>query len=372
MDGPSAWRDAEGAQVRAFCDAEPDAVRFQLWLQWLCARQLERARAAAREAGMRIGLYFDFAVGEAPDGSSTWSDPGVTVRGVRVGAPPDYFNATGQDWGLAPLSHVRMAETKAAPFGALIDRAARGAGALRIDHAMALWQLFLIPDGKTAAEGTYVRYPIEQMITALAAASQANGTIMIGEDLGNVPRGFREVMDAANILSYRVLFFERTKTGFIPPEKYPRNALVCLSTHDLPTFEGWWRGDDVELRARFGLIGEADADEQGRMRVTERAQLLADLADAGLLPTPKPPPEAPSRGLVVAAHRLLARTPSRLLAARLADLVGEREPVNLPSTTDEYPNWRRKLAVPIENLADHPLLRDIAAALRAERPRVRA
>ncbi len=225
---PEAWQDADGAQVRDFVESHADAVQFQLWLQWLCAEQLERARATAREAGMRIGLYFDFAVGEAPDGSSTWSDPGMTVRGVRVGAPPDYFNATGQDWGLAPLSHVRMAETNAAPFRALIDQAARGAGALRIDHAMALWQLFLIPEGQTAAEGTYVRYPIEQMIAALAAASEENGTIMIGEDLGNVPRGFREVMDAANILSYRVLFFERTEAGFIPPS---RVSAQCAGLH---------------------------------------------------------------------------------------------------------------------------------------------
>jgi 4-alpha-glucanotransferase len=235
---------------------------------------------------------------------------------------------------------------------------------------MALWQLFLIPTGASPADGTYVRFPIGDMLRALAGASRANGTIVIGEDLGNVPPGFRDVMDEARILSYRILLFERDEAGFIAPEDYPRNALVCLSTHDLPTFEGWWRGHDVELRLEFGLIGAAAAAEQSAARETERRELLADLAAAGLLKG-RATPDARSAGpaLTIAAHRHLARTPSLLFSARLEDMAGEREPVNLPSTMDEYPNWRRKLSLELDALPGTELFKGIVAALREERPR---
>ena len=212
------------------------------------------------------------------------------------------------------------------------------------------------------------------MLTALADASQANRAVMIGEDLGNVPDGFREVMEAVRILSYRILLFERDERGFRPPEAYPRNALVCLSTHDLPTFQGWWRGDDVTLRAEHGLIDAQAAAEQAAARDVERRNLLGDLAAAGLVTEDAArhaPFDTAPDAVVVAAHRHLARAPSRLFAVRIEDLVGERQPVNLPGTVDEYPNWRRKLPVELEALVDQPLWREVAAALRAERPQVR-
>jgi 4-alpha-glucanotransferase len=372
---PEAWRDPDGAAVADFAREREDDVAFHAWLQFLADRQLGEARDAALEAGMRIGLYLDFAVGEVPDGSGTWAEREVTVPGIRIGAPPDYFAVSGQDWALAPLSPVTVAATEAATFRRLMEDATRRAGALRIDHAMALWQLFMIPEGATPAEGTYVRFPANRMLDALAEASHLNRTIVIGEDLGNVPRGFREAMDATAILSYRILLFERDEQGFIPPGRYPRNALVCLSTHDLPTFQGWWEGGDVTLRAQFGLIGAEAAQEQGAARGAERAQLLADLADAGLVEVDSAALDqggAASEAVVVAVHQHLARAPSRLFAVRLDDVAGERQPVNLPGTVDEYPNWRRRLGLTLEELGGTPLWRDIAGALRAERPRGQA
>jgi 4-alpha-glucanotransferase len=369
---PADLQDPGSPAVAAFAARHADEVGFHAWLQWVADRQLGAARDAAREAGMRLGLYLDLAVGEALDGSSTWSDRQVTAPGVRVGAPPDYFSASGQDWNLAPLSPVGMAEGGAAPFRTLIEAAAGRAGALRIDHAMALWQLFLMPAGATPAEGTYVRFPIGAMLTALAAASTAHGTVIVGEDLGNVPEGFRDVMDAARVLSYRILLFEREQAGFIPPEAYPRNALVCLSTHDLPTFLGWWRGDDVALREAHGLIGPAAAAEQAAARDVERRNLLGDLVAAGLVDADAAwhaDLDTAPAAIVAAVHRHLARTPSRLFAVRLEDLAGERAPVNLPGTVDEYPNWRNRLPLALEDLPDAPLWREVTAALRAERPR---
>lgn len=369
---PEELQDPESAAVAEFAHHHSDEVGFHAWLQWLADRQLGEARGAALQAGMRLGLYLDFAVGEAPDGSSVWSDRGVAVPGVHVGAPPDYFSVAGQDWQLAPLSPAAMSSTDARPFRTLIDAATHRAGALRIDHAMALWQLFLMPAGKSPAEGTYVRYPIEAMLAAVTEVSRANRTVIIGEDLGNVPEGFRDVMNAVGILSYRILFFERDGDAFIAPAAYPADALVCLSTHDLPTFQGWWRGDDVRLRAEHALIDPEAAARQGAARKDERRILLDDLVRSDLLSADAAGEDGSddaSDVIVTAVHRHLARSPSRLFAVRLDDLIGERSPVNLPGTVDQYPNWRLRLSVPVADLPEQPLWRAVGAALRDERPR---
>lgn len=370
LSWPAAWQAVDGEAVRTLAGRRADDIAFHMWLQYLCQTQLQALRDRCRALGMAIGLYLDFAVGEAADGSGSWGSD-IVLPDVRIGAPPDYFNEQGQDWGLAPLSPVAMAATRAAPFRELIGRATRQAGALRIDHAMGLWQLFLMPQGAGAADGTYARYPLADMLTALAEASRQNATTIIGEDLGNVPPGFRDVMEACRILSYRIFFFERDAQGFIPPEKYPREALACLSTHDLPTFRGWWRGDDVALREGFGFIGQTAADEQRSSRAAERADLIGDLVAAGLITAETAgtigPDDAPA-ALTVAVHKHLSRAPSRLFAVRLEDMAAELSPVNVPSTVDEYPNWRRKLTVPLDRLVETPLYRDLAAALAAERP----
>lgn len=366
---PPEYREVDAPAVAGFARAQQAVCAFHRWLQWQADRQLAAARTACHAAGMGIGLYLDFAVGEAADGSGSWGDPDV-MASVRIGAPPDYFNENGQDWGLAPLSPLRMAESGAAPYRSLMKGATQQAGALRIDHAMGLWQLFLIPEGASSAEGTYVRYPLADMLRALADASHANRTIVIGEDLGNVPPGFREVMSAAGILSYRIFMFERHGEGFIPPSDYPALALACLSTHDLPTFQGWWMGDDIRLRSSFGFISEEAATIQTAARDKEREDLLQDLREAGLLATGDvPTAEAAPEAVVAAVHRHLSRAPSLLFAARLEDMLGETKPVNVPSTLDEYPNWRLKLAVPLEEMAETPLFEAIAGGLRQERPK---
>lgn len=372
-DWPEPWQDAAGAQVAAFARDHAAELAFHRWLQDLADTQLARAQEACLAAGMKIGLYLDVAVGEASDGSGSWGRSDV-LAGIRIGAPPDYFNENGQDWGLAPLSPAAMAATQAAPFETLMDTVMRRAGAVRIDHAMGLWQLFLIPDGAGPAEGTYARYPLEDMLRALAAASNEHGAVVIGEDLGNVPPGFREMMDKMGILSYRILFFERDEDGFLGPADYPRNALACLSTHDLPTFQGWWQGDDVRLRVEFGLVGDDTGREQAEARPGERKDLLRALADAGLLDADSDPDAKGPAPLevVVAAHRFLAQTPSRLMAVRLEDLAGESRPVNLPSTSDEYPNWRPKLSMPLDDVLRGDTFRAITGAIGADRPGARA
>ncbi|WP_417310168.1 4-alpha-glucanotransferase [Devosia sp.] len=375
---PEALQDVEGTEVAAFAEAHADDVQFHLWLQWLASVQLSAAQAHAKACGMRIGLYLDFAVGEAPDGSATWGAPALAMRGVHIGAPPDYFSSTGQDWAIAPLSPTALRAAPDEAYGEMIASSMRYCGALRIDHAMGIRQLFLVPEDASPAAGAYVRYPTPQLVQALADTSHRYGTVVIGEDLGYVPEGFRDLMADIRLLSYRILYFERKDDGFVSALDYPREALACVATHDLPTIDGWWRAADVALRLRYGLIDAEAARTQSELRVIERAQLLDHLVWLKLLSADESAeasaaggnPDAPlPASLVVAIHRFLSRGACRMLAVRIEDLVGETLPVNLPGTVDDYPNWKRKLAVTIEDIGSLPLFRTVTSAMAADRPR---
>ena len=377
LDWPETFRSARGAAVLRFVDDRDDEVRFHAWLQWIAHVQLEQAAAAASAAGLRIGLYLDLAVGEAPDGSATWSDPGRSIPGMSIGAPPDMFTIDGQDWGLSPISPLAMRKSGFADFRATNDALMRHAGALRIDHVMALWQLFLVPEAGSPADGAYVRYPVEDLVGILAEQSRLHRTIVIGEDLGHVPPGFRDVMLEAGILSYRIVYFEKAGDAFIASQEYPRLALACLSTHDMPTLTGWWLGDDIGLRLAHGLIDADAAGDQRRERVADRAALIDLLDGEGVLDAPSlssadPAPDMQTmlpENLAVAAHRFVARTRSVLASVRFADLTGERAQTNLPGTIDAHPNWRVKSSVTLEELPATALFRSITTAMTAERPR---
>jgi 4-alpha-glucanotransferase len=374
---PEEFHHPESDSVRAFAEEQRELVSFHAWLQWLADRQLSEAKRRAREAGLRIGFYLDLAVGVVPDGSTTWADRDLVVPGAHIGAPPDYFNAQGQDWGLAPLSTSALAKRGFGAYRRSIDTVLSHAGALRIDHAMSLYRLFWIPQGLGPADGAYVRYPFHDMLRTIADVSQDRRSIVIGEDLGVVPPGFREVMQATEIQSYRVFFFEMRGDHFIPPEAYPRQALACLTTHDLPPLAGWWGADDIETRVAIGMMPAGEAVPAVAERAHVQRRMLGLLADAGLLPQDMEPvmrdeeeaPKALPTSIAVALHRLMARTPSRLLVVQTEDLVGSPAQVNIPGTVGEHPNWRRRLPVDLEELRGHPLAANITAALREERPK---
>lgn len=375
---PEQFRHPHSDAVRAFAEEQCELVTFHTWLQWLADRQLAEAKERAMRAGLRLGLYLDLAVGVAPDGSATWSDRALVVPTARIGAPPDYFNSDGQDWGLAPFSPTGLVARKFEPYGDSLDAVARYAGALRIDHAMSLYRLFWIAENFTAADGVYVRYPFREMLETLAAVSQARQTLIIGEDLGVVPSGFREAMKKTEIQGYRVFFFEHDENHFyFPSEHYPREALACVGIHDLHTLAGWWSGYDVDLRMEIGLAEPAEVSRLKELRAHQRRRALGLLAEKGLLPDDlgavmrgeAEPPKALPKNLAVAFHRLLARTPSRLFVVQAEDLTGTLDQVNIPGTVGEHPNWRRKLSIDLEKLPNEPLFKAITAALRDERPK---
>lgn len=363
---PEPLRHSDSAEVADFARAHAQEIDFQFWLQWQAERQLGDAAARARAAGMRIGLYLDLAVGAAPDGAATWRDPALSVAGVEVGAPPDLFNTGGQNWGLAPMAPAEIAARDFMPVRRAYGAVSRHAGAVRIDHAMSLHRLFWIPQGFSPAEGAYVLYPMPDMVRALADASREARALVIGEDLGVVPQGFREEMDAAGILGSTVFFFEQQAGRFRPPRDYRRNTLACIGSHDTATLAGWWRGDDIALRRDLNLHDDAAADEARRARDREREGVRDLLAEEGLISGGEADDDP---ALAVAIHRLVARGPARLFAVQIEDLLGVAEQANVPGTVDEYPNWRRRLPVAIEELTGTARFRAIIEAVARERPR---
>jgi malto-oligosyltrehalose trehalohydrolase/4-alpha-glucanotransferase len=363
---PAEYQKPDNPDVRAFAREHEHRLSFFAWLQWVAEEQLSQAATVASEHGMRVGLYRDLAVGANALGAETWVSSDAVVANAHVGAPPDIYNPAGQDWGLPPFNPQALRRDAYRSFIELLRANMRYAGALRIDHAMALQHLYWIPKGEKASAGAYVSYPIEDLVGILALESHRNHCLVVGEDLGTVPEGFRERMASANILSYRVLFFEQTEDGaFLPPGDYPALALAVAGSHDLPTFRGWWEGYDIQLKDRLGLFPEpSEAEHQTEQRRLDREQLVGALLREGLL-------GASDAGnfarLVEAVHRYLARTKSALAMVQLDDIADEVEPVNLPATSDEYPNWRRRLSLGLEHLRASARFVDITDSVDRER-----
>jgi (1->4)-alpha-D-glucan 1-alpha-D-glucosylmutase len=365
---PPAYRDRNSEAVREFARDHADAVDFHLYLQWQADLQLAHAAQVAREEGMPVGLYRDLAVGANPGGAETWREPQLFAASVHIGAPPDDFNRGGQDWGLPPWIPDRLSASGYAPWVALLRANMRHAGALRIDHVMGLLRLFWVPAGTTPADGAYVRYPLSDLLALLALESVRSGCIVVGEDLGTVPDDLRQTLKGAGIYSYRVLYFERDAAGvFLPPDEYPAHALVAISTHDLPTLRGYWQGTDLAAREALGAFPTVEVrDQQFGERHEGRARLRDALVREGFASLH----DDLSPDDVFAIHAYAARTACALMTFQLEDVFGQALQANLPATMDDqYPNWRRKLALPIEDWELDGRFAAMCAAIRRERPR---
>ncbi len=356
---PGDWHRPTLEAMASFERENLERIEYHEYLQWLAEQQLDRVRRVARSLRMGIGLYQDLAVGVGGAGAEVWQDQGLFAGGMSVGAPPDAWNLRGQNWGLPPWNPIALRAAGYQPFIELLRANMRYAGALRIDHVMELMRLFWIPSGRGPAEGSYINYPFQELLSILALESVRNRCLVIGEDLGTVPEGFREQMLETGVLSFRLLYFERDSTGAVcAPGNYPREAAVAISTHDLPPLSAFWSGTDLKLRDELGLWSSSERREAD---VAERPRLCASLAaafrDAGLA-------EADTDVPVMAAHAFLARTPSRLFIVTPEDVLDERRQANVPGTTDEHPNWRHRLAVEVEELFRDPRLLEIAGLLR--------
>jgi (1->4)-alpha-D-glucan 1-alpha-D-glucosylmutase len=370
---PAEYRDPASPQVAAFVRAHRQRVDFFAWLQWQCEVQLEAVGHHAWNLGLGVGVYQDLAVSVDRAGAEAWSFQDLFASEVSIGAPPDDFSLNGQNWGLPPMIPRRLEELSYEPFIAMLRTNMRASGALRIDHAMGLMRLFCIPPNASAADGTYVYYPLRDLLAILALESQRNQCMVIGEDLGTVPDELRASLAPLGVLSYRLLLFEKESDGsYKLPEHYPRQALVAATTHDLPTLAGFWVGHDLEVRASQNMFpSDADRSERLVRRAEERVRLLLALERTQLLPEgmtvqPVGAPEMTPQ-LAAAIFKYLARTPSQLMVVQPEDVFGQLDQVNLPGTTDQYPNWRRKLAINLEQWLEHPRLAAVADGLRTER-----
>jgi 4-alpha-glucanotransferase len=357
---PAEWGSIEGDAVTRFAANEATSIQFHIFLQWLADRSFRQTQATARDAGMRIGLISDLAVGMSPGGSHAWSRQKDLLLGLNIGAPPDLFNTRGQDWGLTGFSPQALIASGFEPFIATLRAAMRNAGGVRIDHAMGLSRLWLVPQGASAAEGAYLSYPLDDMLRLIALESHRHRAIVIGEDLGTVQTGFRESIANAGVAGMDVLWFQRDGDAFMPPQAWRRDAVAMTSTHDLPTVAGWWIGADIDAR---GALGLTDTAAETRQRETDRACLWEAFGAAGVAAAATPMPKGADQA-GDAAIAFTAQSPSALALIPIEDVLGLSDQPNLPGTIDEHPNWRRRLDAPATEILDAAPVRARLKTLR--------
>lgn len=370
QDWPEDLRSPDSSTVTKLVAQNPARIRYYKFLQWVAHAQLEAAQNRAQAAGMRIGLYLDLAVGMVPGGAEAWGEPASVVHGMSLGAPGDAANPDGQKWNLAPLDPIALREDGFRVFRRTLSEVMRPAGIVRIDHILGLNRAFWCPleDGTA---GNYVTYPREEMLGIIALESVRHGCVVVGEDLGTVPEGFRERLADWGLMGCAILYFEREGDSFTPPAHYGEDKFASLNNHDFPTLKGFWEGEDFRWREELG-IGASRLHDDRNARLHDRWLMLRRLEDEGLLPEGVSPYAAPaelSDDLAVAIHSLLARVKSSVVAVQVEDLLGLKDQPNVPGTTTEEPNWRRKLPVDIEKLFDQTLSRRILEAVRSARPR---
>jgi 4-alpha-glucanotransferase len=333
-DWPQQFHDPRSAAVAEFALEHHASVQFYKFLQWHIDRQLAEAQAHALYQGMKIGIYHDLALATDRFGTDLWANGAFYIKGARVGSPPDDFSPNGQDWAFPPPNRDAHRDNGYVLFAQSIRNNARHGGALRIDHVMRFFRLYWIPDGMPATRGAYVRDYANDLVAILALESVRGNFIVIGEDLGTVTGEVRQSLAETGILSYRLFWFERDGAGnFRRPEDYPAHAVVSTTTHDLPTLAGFGSGRDIEARKAAGLIDEEAYRFQHAAREDEKARLLAVLEATGFAGDP---------------IGFLLSTPCALAVVNQEDLTGETEQQNLPGSTWQYPNWRRKMKIPVE------------------------
>jgi len=368
---PEDLRHPDSPGVARFAADHAGRIDFYQWLQFIADRQLARAHQAGLAAGATIGLYRDLAVGIAGDGGESWLEQSSLALGVSVGAPPDPLALKGQDWGLLPFNPLALPDQGYAPFIAVMRANMRHAGALRLDHAMALQRLYWVPPGLPADQGAYVRYPVEDLFRLVALESRRNRCLVIGEDLGTVPDGFRERMDRTGIFAYRVMVFEKESPDrFRPSDRFDEQALAIFATHDLPSARAWWLEHDIDRREALDLFPRpGQADEERGHRARDRVALVTLLTGEGLLPDTFPTTGVLSDdeavALAAAAHGFLGRSRSRLAMVQIEDVLGLDLQMNLPGTTVQHPNWRHRYPDETVRILADERIRTLAAGFSA-------
>lgn len=364
MDGWSAQlSNRRSAEVRDFQRKHAIEIDFHCFVQFELDRQLASIAKQAKQSGMAIGLFGDLAIGTAPDGSDPWAYSDLFLYGVSIGAPPDDLGPQGQNWSLPPINPRVLADSGFAYWKKLLQNNLSRMGALRIDHVMGLLRQFWIPDGFDGSKGAYMQFPAQEMFSILAEESRRNGTVIIGEDLGTVPEGFRDLMQRFGLLSTRVLYFERESDGsFKPAAAYPKEAYAVVATHDMAPLAGFAEGRDLQLRRQLDLIPtNAQFEEAMTWRKATWRFLVRRLIDEGLADSSQ------SENVSIMVHALvkfLAKTPACLIGFSLDDLALEPQPINVPGVgQDRHKSWSRRMTMRLEEIISSPSIKSLLDSL---------
>ncbi|ABD06593.1 4-alpha-glucanotransferase [Rhodopseudomonas palustris HaA2] len=355
---PDEWQHPDDVRCARLRDGADGAeIEFIEYVQWCADDQLRACHDLAAARGMDVGLYLDVAVGVQSDGFDAWNEQVAISRHLSVGAPPDQLNSAGQNWGLAGFNAAGLELTGFASFREMLRASMRYAGAIRLDHVLGLNRLYLVPHGYAADSGVYVQMPFEALLAVTAQESVANRCVVIGEDLGTVPEGFRERLAAWGVWSYRVMMFERDfhQGWFFGVDHYLPEALVTFNTHDLATYSGWRASTDLQFKHSVGI----DPGESDDARRYAFAMLGDVLRQQGI-----------EQEDIYAVLTFLARTRSRLLAISLEDLLGVIDQPNVPGTVFQHPNWRRRLPRALDEIASAINQQALSAATRERRSAV--
>ncbi len=351
---PEQFRSCGSQACDLFARDYPSQLAFHSWLQWLADQQLEQAQSCARSAGMTLGLYLDLAVGPRRGAAETWCESGCIAQGVSIGAPPDHLSPAGQNWQLAAYAPQQLKRSGYRSFRSLLARSLRHAGVLRIDHVLGLNRSYWIPD--SGAPGGYITQPCDALLAIVAIEASKSGSIIIGEDLGLVPEGFRDQLHKRGLYSYSVLQYEKNDDGeFRKPEALPEHSLTCFSTHDTPTLHGYLQQRDIDWWRKLGWI---DDDKEIELRSKRDEEVKALTKMAGIFQSSTQ--AASIDDLSIAIHGVLAASPVAMVSVQLDDAIGEVEAQNLPGTIDEHPNWQRRSSLPIEEFSTNVALVTIA------------
>ena len=352
---PDQLRHPASPAVAAFALEHADEVTYHAFLQWRADQGLAAAQQAARDAGMKIGLIADLAVGADSGGSHCWARQDQILGSLNIGAPPDLLNNRGQNWGLAAFSPTGLRQHGFGAFLEMLRAAMRHAGGVRIDHALGLRRLWVIPDGHESKDGAYLAFPQTDLLRLIALESARHGAIVVGEDLGTIPAGFQDEMALSGVLGMRVLWFERDLRSFWQPRGWSNAAAAMTSTHDLPTLAGWWRGRDLEWRARLDLAGGPENEAQdGHERFRDRFMVWEAMQLSGAAEGTPPPNDEPGP-FVDAATRYVAGAGCDLMLLPIEDALGLDEQPNLPGTmSEQHPNWQRRLPGTADLLFETP------------------
>ena len=353
-DWPESYQNPKSNEVMAFQKEYEKRIDYFCFVQWVAHTQLNQVKENAQQNGMKIGLYLDLAVGCDGAGAEVWSDQASYLAGASIGAPPDGMNPLGQNWGLTPMNPVTLRAKGYKPLIKALRSNMRYSGALRIDHILGLLRQYWIAPGMNADEGIYISFPIDEILSVIALESQRNQCIVIGEDLGNVPDGFTDLINNAGLLSFKVMFFERWwESGlFKRPNEFNKKSVVTVATHDTATLAGWWTGKDLEWREKLDIYPTKEAGEDDRnSRNGDRKMLIDALNDLNVIDMENLPQQSPpimNTELTLAVQKYLAKAPSHIQLIPMEDALECVEQVNIPGTIDEHPNWLQKLPVTLD------------------------